>query len=203
MRKMGRLMNRKKLPLTVLALLALAGCNTTQPIAMSVSAVPTDPSVTNGDVLAQRRAAGEDIPSLRGTEVVTIRTFRYVKGDNGGPKREELTGVSCALTGEGYAAQVTTPGQVRVPDYGYATRPVEVQCNAEGYKPGIGNIKPFDGTKAARVNAGSGAGLVGVIGMGIINAADSDKDNDFVYPPVNIIINTLDCDTSQFGCRSR
>jgi hypothetical protein len=62
----------------VLALL-LVGCQSTKPIAMSVNATPTASGIKNGDMLAPQRASGQDIPQLRGQEMVTIRTYENIK----------------------------------------------------------------------------------------------------------------------------
>ena len=196
-------MTKKTLLALSAAALAISACTTSQPIAMTAVAVPTDPTVTNGDVLAARRAEGADIPALRGSEFVTVRTYQYVPGTNGRAKREELTGVPCILLGEGYSAQIVTPGQARVPDYGYASPSISVQCQQAGYRDGIGNVTAFNATESGRMNAAAGGGLIGVVGMGIINAASSDRNDDFKYPEVAIVMNRTDCETQPGGCRSR
>ncbi|MEM1378859.1 MAG: hypothetical protein AAGG69_15870 [Pseudomonadota bacterium] len=169
---------------------------------MTAQAVPTDPNTVGGDVLALRRAAGADIPQLRGSEFVTVRTFHYLP-DGNRFKRTELTGVSCVLEGEGYTANVVTPAQAQVPDYGFASPAIRVQCNKDGYKPSFKNITAFDATKAARMNASGQGGLIGVLGMGIINAADKGRRNDFKYPLAMMIMNLENCEQLKVGCRSR
>lgn len=183
------------------ATLGLAGCQTGKPIAMSVGVTPTNDS-QNGDVLASYRSAGQDIPALKGTEVVTVRTYSYVrKPDSDVNSRIEVEDVACKLESDGYTASIRTPAEVRVPDYGYASRPITVQCNAPGYKPGIKTAAAFNRTMEQRMsNAGQG-GLAGVVLVAMINAASDEKKHDFGYRPVDVTMNSVNCAESKQGCR--
>lgn len=181
----------------------LVACQTAQPIRQVTTAVPTDPNVVGGDVLAARRAAGEDVPALRGSNLLTIRTFHHAIQKGGKYKKGELVGATCAIESDGFKGQVQTPGQIRVPDYGYASRLVTIRCEMEGYKQGFTSVQAIDVDKAARLNSGAGGGLIGVVAMGVINAVDDEKNNKFEYPQASVYMNRIGCETAQGGCRSR
>ena len=192
----------RTLVLSLLLPLAVVGCQKALPIAQVTSALATDPSITNGDVLAKRRAAGEDIPQLRGTALVTVRAYHHEIVKSGTPKKKEIAGARCNLQSDGYTAQVQTPGQVRVPNYGYASRLISVNCNAENHKTGYASVKAYDATKSSRLGAGASGGLIGVVAVEIINAADDVKNNEFEYSPAQVYMNRLGCENTKRGCRS-
>ncbi|MGZ9718511.1 hypothetical protein [Rhizobium miluonense] len=188
--------------LSLLVSLALTGCQSAKPIAMSVNALPTAKGVQYGDVLAPQRAAGQDIPSLKGQRVVTVRTYEDVrKKDAQFSTREEMEGVDCALESEGYRASVKTPAEIRVPDYGYASRPVAVRCQSPGYRAGYATVQPFDKTSSERLGAASNNGLAGVVVVALIDAATDKKKHEFSYPPVYVTMNRIGCEKERSGCR--
>lgn len=185
-------------------LLPLAACQTAMPISQVKTAVPTNPNVVNGDMLQAQREAGADIPELRGTKILTVRTFHYINSEKTQNKKKvEFAGANCALESDGFTSTVTTPGQVRIPDYGYASRLVSMRCDADGYKTGFNNVAAYDATKSARTSSGAGGGLIGVVAMGLINVADNEKNNKFEYPVASVLMNRTGCETTKFGCKSR
>ncbi|MBX8828369.1 hypothetical protein, partial [Ochrobactrum sp. SFR4] len=77
---------------------------------MSVNATPTASGIKNGDMLAPQRASGQDIPQLRGQEMVTIRTYENIKKpDVQFATLTEIEGVTCEIESDGYKATVKTP----------------------------------------------------------------------------------------------
>lgn len=201
---MSSLISIAKKVSSLAVLLPLAACQTTMPISQVKTAVPTNPNVVNGDVLQAQREAGADIPELRGTKLLTVRTYHYMDAEKTkNKKRVEFAGASCLLESDGFTATVTTPGQVRIPDYGYASRLITVKCNAEGYKTDFTNVAAYDATKSARTSSGANSGLIGVVAMGLINAADNEKNNKFEYRAANVLMNKIGCETTRTGCKSR
>lgn len=194
---------KKRLLAPVLAAVFLTACQTTAPIRQVTTAVPTDPNVVGNDVLAARRAAGEDVPTLRGTNLLTIRTYHHVLQKGGRLKKEELIAATCNIQSDGFTGEVQTPGQIRVPDYGYASRIVTVRCNKEGYKEGFASVRAIDVDKTGRMNAAAGGGVIGIVAMGVINAVDDNKNNKFEYAPASVYMNRIGCETAKGGCRSR
>ena len=193
----------KKLSTTLLATLFLSACQTTAPIQQVTTVVPTDPTIVGNDVLAAQRAAGEDVPILRGTNLLTIRTYHHAIQKGGKLKKSELIGASCNIESDGFTGEVKTPGQIRVPDYGYASRLVIVRCNQEGYKEGFTNVRAIDVDKTGRMNAAAGGGVIGIVAMGVINAVDDKKNNKFEYHNASVYMNRIGCETAKGGCRSR
>lgn len=189
-------------PILSLVLLSIAGCRTGKPISMTVTARPTASNIQNGDVLAPQRRAGLDIPALHGTEIVTVRTYEHTKKKDGGfTTSVELENIDCALESDGFTASVKTPAEVRVPDYGYASRPISVRCNAPGYKTSYKNESAFNRTMEQRMsNAGSG-GFAGVVVVALINAASDIKKHDFGYQPIGVTMNRIGCETAKVKCR--
>ncbi|WP_249695253.1 hypothetical protein [Stappia sp. WLB 29] len=190
--------------LVIASAVGLAACQTTKPIAMSVSYQPTSPTATHGDVLAEARAQGQNIPQLRGTEFITVRSYHYtLHKDSGTGVKEEMTDAECKLESDSYTASFRTPAQVKVPNYGYASRPVSVRCDAPGYKTGFANAGAENETRKKIYRSGSGAGLVGLMTAAIIDAANSEDNDDFKYPLVSVVMNREDCDSSTLGCRAQ
>lgn len=194
---------KKRSLILIVSAAFLTACQTTAPIQQVTTAVPTDPNVVGNDVLAARRVAGEDVPTLRGTNLLTIRTYHHTLQKGGKLKKEELIGASCRIKSDGFTGQVKTPGQIRVPDYGYASRLVTVQCDKEGYKTGFTNARAIDVDKTARMNSAAGGGVIGIVAMGVINAVDDKKNNKFEYRPASVYMNRIGCETMKGGCRSR
>lgn len=188
--------------ISLLLVAGLAGCQTAKPISMSVAATPTAKGVPYGDALAPQRAAGEDIPALKGQKIVTVRTYGYAgKSDAQFTTRTEIEGIDCALESEGYRASVKSPAEIKVPDYGYASRPVSVHCQAPGYKPGYASAQPYDKTTAERLDAGSNNGLVGLVAVALIDAATDKKKHDYAYRQVDVTMNRIGCEKEKSGCR--
>lgn len=186
----------------VIGLLMLTGCQTVKPISMSADVTPTAPGIKNGDVLAPQRNAGQDIPQLRGYEMVTVRTYEYVKKPNSDfGTNTEIEGIGCELQSEGYRAAIKTPAEVRVPDYGYASRPLKVRCDAPGYKPAFASTVAYNKTTQQRMSSAGSGGLAGVVVVALINAASDEKKHDFSYHGINVRMNKLGCEKQSGGCR--
>jgi hypothetical protein len=184
-----------------LSLSILASCQTAKPIGMTVSVTPTASGITGGDVLSPQRNAGQDIPQLKGSSIVTVRSFEHTKkADDTFSSRKEIERVSCELKSDGYQASFLTPAQVNVPDYGYASRPIMVRCDHPGFKTGYKNVEAFDKTSAQMRDSGSKSGLLGFGLAVIVDAASDRKKHDFVYPPIEVDMNTLECEKSKTGC---
>lgn len=187
----------------VIVPITATGCQMAKPIAMSVAVTPTSPNIQNGDVLAPQRNAGLDIPPLHGTEVVTIRTYETVMDKERGRSRTiELENIGCQVESDGYKASIKTPADVRVPDYGYASRPISVQCNAPGYRPSFKNQSAYNRTFEQRMNGAHNGGLIGVVAVAVINAASDEKKLDFGYHPIDITMNRIGCESAKVGCRN-
>lgn len=193
---------QKLVVISAVALLGLSGCQTAKPIAMTVTATPTVPGTQHGDVLARQRAEGQDIPALQGQEVVTLRTYEYSReADSLGATRAELEGTACVLESEGYRAEVKTPAQVSVPDYGYASRPIRVNCSAPGFRTSHATLEPFSRTSANRMDSAQQSGLAGVLIVALVDAASDRKTHDFGYRPAEITMNRIGCEAKPAGCR--
>jgi len=196
------MISRLLFPGMFIALTGLTGCQTGKPLAMSVAATPTASGIQHGDMLAPQRAAGQDIPALKGNEIVTIRTYEYVnKGGAEFSSRTEIDGVNCKLESDGYSASIKTPAEVRVPDYGYASRPISVSCNAAGYRTSFSNVTAINKSAEQRMASGSNGGLIGVVIMAAVNAGSDQKKDDFAYPPVNVTMNRIGCEKTKVRCR--
>lgn len=180
----------------------LAGCQTGKPIAMTVTATPTVSGIQGSDVLAPQRAAGQDVPPLRGQEIVTVRTFEHVRKKGSElSSYTEIEDVACTLESEGYRAAIKTPAEVRVPDYGYASRPISVRCSAPGYKTAFGSASAYNKTADDRLSSAGSGGLAGVLVVALINAASDEKKHDFTYRPIRMTMNRIGCEKSKGGCR--
>ncbi|AOO81639.1 hypothetical protein [Bosea vaviloviae] len=182
---------------------ALGGCQTAKPIAMSVSVTPTTKEgAAFGDVLAAQRKAGQDIPPLKGQQVLIVRSYEYVqKADEPFATSMEIEGIDCGVESEGYRASLKTPAEVRVPDYGYASRLISVRCHTARHKPSFVTVQPFDKTTSDRLRAGSNAGLAALVAVAIIDAATDKKTHEFSYPPAHVTMNGIGCETEKVGCR--
>lgn len=170
---------------------------------MSVSVTPTTKGGAEfGDVLAAQRRAGQDIPPLKGQQVLTVRTYEYVqKDDEQFATRTEIEGIDCGLESEGYRASVKTPAEVRVPYYGYASRLVAVRCQGSVYKSSLANIQPFDKTIADRERTAPALGIAGLLTVALIDATVDKKNRDYAYPPANLTMNRIGCENKKVGCR--
>ncbi len=195
---------RQKALRTVVCLLSLTACVKHQPIAEVTSIKSTEPGARGYDIFAARRASGEKIPMLKGIDVLTVRTYHHVPSSRrkGRFKREELTGARCFVISEGFRATVKTPGQLRVPDYGKASRKATVECEKEGYRNGIKSVDTFDVEKAKRRAYGANNGLLGMVVVEVINAADNDENNEFDYRVAEVYMNRIGCDKTKRGCHT-
>jgi hypothetical protein len=196
---------RIKLLLAIVATVAVTGCVKDKPIAQVTTARITEPGARGFDVFAARRASGEKLPYLKGMNTLTVRTFHHVPSKKSKKrfKPEEMIDADCHIDGVGFKGQVKTPGQVRVPDYGKASRQVSVRCKKPGYENGFSNVAAFDVDKNARRAAGANEGILGLVVVEIINAADDDENNEFDYRPALVYMNPVNCEATRQGCRTK
>lgn len=190
-------MNRlRALVLGVSLVAAVSGC--TQP-GMPLSDVvvlraSADPN-SSTDIYAERRAAGEQVPAQRGTQIMEVRTYSPRINDFGNEVAgEELAGAVCDVALEEFGATVRTPGAVHVPLYGYRTAPMTLTCRLAGCEDCTVIAEPYNKTIADRRESASTAAaagglvgaLVGVMIVEAINAASDETNDEFLYevPPI-------------------
>ncbi|MCB5205507.1 hypothetical protein LH464_23985 [Neorhizobium sp. T786] len=135
--------------------------------------------------------------------MITVRTYEHARKTGGGSSSKiEIEGIDCVLESEGYSAAVKTPAEVRVPDYGYASRPITARCTAPGYKSAVTSSSPFNKTAEQRLSSGGqSGGLAGVLVVALINAASDEKKHDFAYHPITVTMNRIGCEKQAGGCR--
>ena len=120
------------------------------------------------------------MPSFRGQETLPVRT----SGIASDGARKELAGVPCMLDAGVYSATFTTPANVIVPDYGPNSPAIFVRCTLED-QSGSATINAFNATTQQRMSGAAGGGILGVIIVGAVTAANVDNDKDeFKYPPL-------------------
>ena len=180
----------------VLLLAGLSACGTPPLPLADVAVIKAADGSTDGmDIYAVRRAAGEQVPALRGNQIVEVRTYLPKTNDFGQEvPGQEIAGALCDVILDNHRAQVRTPGGVHVPLYGYQTAAFSVECQLDGFKKAIVVAQPFNQTIAQRrAAAGAAAGSAGLLGALVavvvvegINAASDETNDEFRYalPPV-------------------
>ena len=134
------------------------------------------------DVYAGPRKRGNPVPQFRGQETVAIRS----SGIGADGARKELSGVPCTLDSGVYTAAFTTPANVVVPDYGPNSPAIFVRCTLEG-QSGSATINAFNATTQQRMSGAAAGGVLGVIIVGAVTAANVDNEKDeFKYPPLTV-----------------
>ncbi len=147
------------------------------------------------DIYALRRANGEDVPALRGNQIVEIRTYLPRTNDFGNEvPGQEVSGALCEAILDNHHAKVRTPGGIHVPIYGYRTAPFSVTCQMDGFNDAIVVANPFNKTiadrRASASAAAAGGGALGVLVAAVvvegINAASDETNDVFHYnvPPI-------------------
>lgn len=141
------------------------------------------------DIFGKRRAAGEPVPTMRGNQLLEVRTYNVEDGSFGNEVAgTEIAGAECQVRAEDAATNVRTPGAVHVPLYGYRTPAISVVCTREGYANAITPIRTYNRTQAERAAAGSQGGLIGVLVTAAINAASDETNDVFNYVQPRILL---------------
>lgn len=172
---------RSHIPFTLLAGLLLTACTQAEITTPPVLVVPKIAANAVGlDVYAGPRQRGNPVPAFRGQETVPVRTFGVASDDT----RKELSGVPCTLDAGVYSASFNTPANLIVPDYGPNSPAIFVRCTHED-QSGSTTVSAFNATTQQRMNGAAGGGILGVIIVGAVTAANVDNEKDeFKYPPV-------------------
>ncbi len=174
--------------LTYYALAAIAlltACAPAEITTPPVSITPKNKANAVGlDVYAGPRRRGNPVPSFRGQETLAVRSSGV--GSDG--QRKELSGVQCLLDAGVYTATFTTPANVIVPDYGPNSPAIFVRCTHEDQSGSI-TVNAYNATTQQRMQGASAGGILGVIIVGAVTAANVDNEKDeFKYPPVSVIL---------------
>jgi hypothetical protein len=142
------------------------------------------------DIYGKRRVSGEAVPTMRGNQVVEIRTFTAKTNDFGNEVADqEVAGAECLVKAEDAEARIRTPGALHVPLYGYRSPDMTVQCIKPGFRDAVSTVNKYNLTQAQRAQsinaAGAGAGLIGALVATAVNvavaAANDPTDDDYNY----------------------
>ena len=168
--------------LCVVAVVGLSACTGMEITTPPVQVTPKNPRAASGDdVFAANRAAGQNVPIYKGSDLVPVRAY---KSDDRG--RNEVAGATCQIQSQPYSATLATPAYLQVPNYGRYSPPITAQCtldDAEGGK----TVQVFNETKEERRRSGQLA--LGLIGLAIaegINAGSDTTNDDFAYPQIEV-----------------
>lgn len=174
---------RLTIPMTILAGLLATACTQAEITTPPVMVVPKNKANAVGlDVYAGPRRRGNPVPAFRGQETLPVRAFGVGSDDT----RKELSGVGCTLDAGVYSASFHTPANIIVPDYGPNSPAIFVRCTHDG-QSGSTTVTAFNATTQQRMNGAAGGGILGVIVVGAITAANVDNEKDeFKYPPVTV-----------------
>lgn len=190
-------MVRKSL-LILLVLTHLAACTTGMEISTPpVRVSPKNPNQAYGlDVFAASRQRGDPAPEYRGEKLVTIRTRLNAEG----PGTVEFSGARCRISSSMFTAEVTTPAQIVVPDYGRSSPVITAECRARDRKA-TKSISVYNASQRRRDQAydpffygGYGYpryGYGGGFGYGVgISFSFANSENDiYKYPTLKITFN--------------
>ena len=142
------------------------------------------------DIYGFRRAQGENVPNMRGNQVVEIRTFTAKTNDFGNEVADqEIAGAECVVIAEDSQAKIRTPGALHVPLYGYRSPDMTVQCIKPGFQDAVNAIGKYNLTQAQRSqaisNAAASGGIIGaLVGVAVnvaVAAANDPTDDDYNY----------------------
>lgn len=111
--------------------------------------------------------------NAKGVHNFTART--YTKSSSG---RNEIVGVPCKFSANGFQSSFVTPALVTTPDMGPRTPPASITCTYEDQNKlkvmPVVNITVRDIAASAR-SSGYGAGLVGLVVAGISESAQKSR----------------------------
>ncbi|MDG1068608.1 MAG: hypothetical protein P8P40_09595 [Sulfitobacter sp.] len=172
---------RSQITVTLLAGLFVSACTQAEITTPPVQVVPKVAANAVGlDVYAGPRKRGNPVPAFRGQETLPVRTHGVASDGS----RKELSGVACTLDAGVYTASFTTPANVIVPDYGPNSPAIFVRCT-HADQSGSTTVSAFNATTQQRMNGAAGGGILGIIIVGAVTAANVDNEKDeFKYPPI-------------------
>ena len=181
----------KKL-LSLLSLCLLAAC--AKPLEVTtITPIQTANGSGNIDVYADSRSAGEVVPEFTGDQIVDVRSYTSNKNGN---KGKEFAGASCVLEARDFTANLVTPAKVRVPLYRDQSSPLTVSCTHKDHHPKLAERAVFNLTKAERLDAGSNAGLAGVLIMAVVNEASDESNDVYNYHNIDVVMRPLKAKTN-------
>ena len=149
------------------------------------------------DIYGFRRAAGEDVPVMRGNQVLAIRTFTAKINSFGNEVvDQEVAGAECLVRAEDSQTRIRTPGALHVPLYGFRSPDMTVQCIKPGFQDAVHAVTKFNltqqkKTRAVRNAARSGGLLGALVGVAISTAiavANDPEDDDFNYRAASLVL---------------
>ncbi len=175
---------------------ALAGCAAKPLEVGSITSIKPHNGATGTDVYAHQRAAGADVPTFGGDQILEVRT--YIDTEDEG--RIETAGADCTVSAGSFTASMITPAKVRVPLYRNQSESLSVQCHKAGYKQRMITLKAYDKKRADRfrgmTSAGAGGGIIGAVTTaavaGIVDATADNSENVWHYPPARIDLEPLE-----------
>lgn len=185
----------KNLAIASVCLAVLTACApgmeiTQQPVRVS----PKNPEQAFGlDVFAAARQRGDPAPAYRGERLVTVRS-ELNDNRNG---RVEFSGARCQIISTMFTAEITTPVQIIVPDYGRASPVITAECRAKDLRA-TESISVFNASQRARDRAydpyfygGYGrpygyGGRGGGFGVGISVNLSSSANDTYEYPTLRV-----------------
>lgn len=147
------------------------------------------------DIYGVRRAAGEAVPSMRGNQVIQVRTYTVKTNDFGNEVADqEIAGAECLAKAEDSSVIVRTPGALTVPLYGMRSPDMTIKCIKPGFQDAIAVVEKFNLTQARKnqavANAAASTGLIGlVVGVAVsaaIAVANDPENDEFNYVKPNL-----------------
>lgn len=165
------------------ALSLLGACSQLDIEKPPISVTPKNQATAVGlDVYGAQRARGNPVPRFRGQDTVSVRTYGNREGDGYG----EIGNANCNLDSGLYSANFTTPANIVVPDYGPNSPAIFVKCQS-GERTRSVTANAVNQTSQARASSAAGAGLLGVLVIGVVNEVKRDNEtDDFGYNPIRI-----------------
>lgn len=180
-------------PLLSLAVPALLAACTAMEITQPPVRVSLDkPTGAQGlDTFAAARARGQSVPEYKGETLLTLRSFL----DTDGPGTTEFAGARCAVSSTYYSAEVTTPVQLIVPNYGKDSPVVTATCRANGREAtrsaaivNESQRRRDEARSGLSVGLGSGTYNDGLsVGVGITFDLTNPKNDVYEYPNLNVV----------------
>lgn len=177
---------KKAIALVCLSL--LAACAKPMEVSTITPIKPNDGS-NSIDVYAKQRLTNAELPSFAGDQIVDVRTYR---ANSNGSKGKEFAGASCSLEARDFTAKAVSPAKIRVPVYRGQSSPLAVSCTHADFKPKLVQQAVYNHTKAQRLEAGANGGLAGVLIMAVVNEASDDRNDNYYYRNIDVVMRPLD-----------
>ena len=180
---------QRKLAVLGICLATLGACTQPMQIAQNpVHVTPNAPKQAFGlDVYAAARQQGQPAPAYKGERLVTVRS----EFDGPSSGTTEFSGARCKITSATFSAEVTTPVQIVVPDYGAQSPVITANCRANDMQA-TQSISVFNASQRRRDQAREPFlfGGYGRHGGGIsvgVHFDLSDRSNDvYEYPTLRV-----------------